>query len=243
MLPDRAATPSDRSVEPDRRRAIVLADGAVPDRSTLDAAWPGWAADVDIVIAADGGARNARALGLHVGHWVGDGDSIDAGELAALEASGVPIERLPTAKDASDTEVALLVAARRAHEIVLLGALGRERLDHGLANLGLLQHPALEASRLELYDEHGARIRLLGADNEPATATLDGRIGDLVSLLPVGQTADGVTTEGLGYPLLDEPLVLGSSRGLSNVKTGERARVTLRNGRLLVIETPVTVRP
>jgi thiamine pyrophosphokinase len=228
---------------PDLRRAIVLADGAVPERTVLDAAWPGWAADVGLVIAADGGARNARALGLHVGRWVGDGDSIDADELTALEASGVPIERLPTAKDASDTEVALLVAIERADEIVLLGALGGERLDHGLANLGLLQHPSVERNRVELYDEHGARIRLLRAADEPASVTLDGRVGDLVSLLPVGETADGVTTEGLGYPLVDEPLRLGSSRGLSNVKTAPRATVTLRKGRLLVIETPVTVRP
>jgi thiamine pyrophosphokinase len=183
-----------RPMAAERRRTIVLADGAVPDRGTLDAAWPGWADDVGLVIAADGGARNARALGLHVGRWVGDGDSIDARELAALEASGVPIERLPTAKDASDTEAALLAAAERADEIVLLGALGGERLDHGLANLGLLEHPSLERILVELYDEHGARIRLLRAVGGRATAALDGRAGDLVSLLPIGGTADGVTT-------------------------------------------------
>jgi thiamine pyrophosphokinase len=56
--------------------AIVLAGGAVPARADLDAAWPGWDAGLDTVVAADGGARHASALGLAVDHWVGDGDSI-----------------------------------------------------------------------------------------------------------------------------------------------------------------------
>jgi thiamine pyrophosphokinase len=227
---------------PDRRRAIVLADGAIAARDLLDSAWPGWAAGVDLVIAADGGARNAAALGLRVDRWVGDADSIEAGDLEVLEASGIPIERLPTAKDASDTEVALLAALERAGGVILLGGLGGERVDHALANLGLLVHPSVEhEGRLVMYDEHAARLTILRATDEPRTVELHGRIGDIVSLLPVVSAAQGVTTEELQYPLVDEPLVLGSSRGLSNVRTAPLARVTLRSGRLLVIETPVTV--
>ena len=48
-------------------------DGARPRRrrrrrpvTALDAAWPGWAAGVELVVAADGGARHATALGLRV---------------------------------------------------------------------------------------------------------------------------------------------------------------------------------
>jgi thiamine pyrophosphokinase len=225
------------------RFAIIVADGAIPDRAMLDAAWPGWGEGADLVIAADGGARNALALGLSIDRWVGDADSIPAAQLVELEARGVPVDRLPTAKDASDTEVALLAALDRADGVILLGALGGDRVDHALANLGLLQHPAVgSGERVVLYDEHGARIMFLRADGAARATTLRGRIGDLVSLLPVGATAHGVTTENLQYPLVDEPLVLGSSRGLSNVRTANVARVTLRSGRLLVIETPVTVR-
>ena len=64
------------------RRAIVLADGAAPTRAQLDAAWPGWDAGIALVVAADGGARHATALGLRVDRWVGDGDSIDPDDLA-----------------------------------------------------------------------------------------------------------------------------------------------------------------
>jgi thiamine pyrophosphokinase len=39
------------------------------------------------------------------------------------------------------------------------------------------------------------------------------------------------------YPLCDEPLVSGPARGISNVMTGQAARVTLRSGTLLVIHS------
>ena len=57
---------------PSAALAIVLADGAVPARALLDAAWPDWDRGAGYVVAADGGARHAAAFGLRVDHWVGD---------------------------------------------------------------------------------------------------------------------------------------------------------------------------
>ena len=51
-----------------------------------------------------------------------------------------------------------------------------------------------------------------------------------------------MTTSGLRFPLAGEPLVLGRTRGVSNVRTGPVARITLESGRLLVIETPANLR-
>jgi thiamine pyrophosphokinase len=87
-----------------------------------------------------------------------------------------------------------------------------------------------------------ARVRLLGVpDGGGASIDLDGRPGDLVSLLPFGESASGVSTSGLTYPLVDEPLAVGPARGLSNVRVGSTASVSLQAGRLLVIETPATL--
>jgi len=73
-------------------KAIVLADGDAPDRAALDSAWPGWADAVEVVIAADGGARHADGLQLAIDTWVGDGDSITADALVfAAEALDVPL--------------------------------------------------------------------------------------------------------------------------------------------------------
>ena len=225
-------------------KAIVLADGDAPARAALDEAWPGWADEAGIVIAADGGARHARDLGLTLDAWVGDGDSIDGDSLAALAADGVSIRRVATAKDESDTELALLEAiARGADEIVVVGALGGVRFDHALANVGLLAMPQLGDLPTTLLDER-ARIRLItapGPGGAEVRFPLPGTAGDRVSLLPYGEGVAGVTTHGLAYPLADEPLPPGPARGLSNVRVSPDAAVTVKSGRLLVIETPVTL--
>jgi thiamine pyrophosphokinase len=220
------------------RRAIVLADGEAPDRAALDATWPGWDEDVAIVIAADGGARHATGLGLRIDRWVGDGDSLPAADLDALRAAGVPVDLVPSDKDETDTELALRAAVEeRAVALTILGALGGPRLDHALANVALLAHPALGERPAELLDDR-SRVRLLRG---PATLALDGPAGDVVSLIPFGGDAEAVRTEGLRYPLHDEPLVLGEARGLSNVRIAEQASVTLEGGAILVVETPVTL--
>src|SRR4029079_4238031 len=124
--------------------AIVLADGAAPSRASLDAAWPGWDAGRELVIAADGGAKHATSLGLRLDRWVGDGDSIDPGDLAALAAAWVPVDRVAREKDASDTELAVLAAIEAgAGERTAIGGLGGVRIDHALTNVALLEHPAL----------------------------------------------------------------------------------------------------
>ncbi len=223
------------------RHAVILADGAAPTRAALDEAWPGWDDGVDLVVAADGGARHATALGLRLDRWVGDGDSIDPADLNALAVSGVRIDRVEREKDASDTELAILAALESdAGAVTILGGLGGVRTDHALTNVALLEHPALAGRAVRLYDERAARIRLLTG---PGELELAGRVDDLVTLVPVGGSASGVTTRELRFPLVDEMLASGSSRGLSNVRTAPRAAVSLRGGRLLVIETPVTVRP
>jgi thiamine pyrophosphokinase len=219
--------------------ALVLADGMVDAPSDLDAAWPGWRSGVDLVIAADGGARHAPALGVRIDLWVGDGDSVSRDDLDRLAADGVAIERAPTDKDETDAELALLAAlSAGAARITIVGALGGERLDHELGNIWLLAHPGLAGRDARLVGAR-TRIRLLA----PGRTELTGRAGDLVSLLPFGGDATGITTEGLRYPLRDEPLVGGPSRGLSNVRLAEAAAVTIRAGRLLAVETPARLTP
>jgi thiamine pyrophosphokinase len=217
--------------------ALVIADGSVPPAAILDEVWPGWSDGIDLVVAADGGARHAAALGRRLDLWVGDGDSIGEDELAAIEATGIQVRRSPVDKDESDTELALLAALDAgAARITILGALGGARLDHELANVWLLGHPRLTGCDVRVLDA-AVRMRLVG----PGRTELGGRIGDLVSLLPFAGDAGGLTTEGLRYPLRDESLRGGPSRGLSNVRVSSEASLTVGSGRILVVETPATL--
>ena len=226
--------------------AVVLADGDRPSRAGLDHAWPGWDEAAGIVVAADGGVRLGEALGLELDAWVGDGDSTPADQRADLERRGVPMLNVPSDKDESDTELALLESIRRgATRVTVLGALGGRRLDHALANVALLAHPALDGRPVALLDDRN-RVRLLTAGGDGTTGAmlpLPGRTGDLVTLLPWGTDVTRVTTAGLRYPLTDERLVLGPARGLSNVRVDRKARVTIQSGRLLVVESPATLVP
>lgn len=143
-----------------------------------------------------------------------------------------------------------------AEQLVICGATGG-RTDHLLANVFLLAHASLAGVDACLVDG-GETIRLLRADGDPSgfnakaqrrkgatqpldagggfgRLTIEGTAGNLLSLLPLGEDADGVSTGGLLYPLANETLHLGEARGMSNVLMGSRAEVSLRRGRLLVI--------
>ncbi len=217
------------------QQVVIVADGRT-DPSVLRAA----AAPGTVVIGADGGARRALLAGLHVDLVVGDLDSLDAADLAALVADGAEVIRARPDKDESDTELCLLTALDRgATHIRLLGALGGTRIDHELANVSLLAHPRLDGVEVRIEDGP-ATIQRMGTADGPGSIMLTGAPGDLVTLLPVDGRVDGVTTHDLGYPLSAEPLTPGPARGLSNVMSAGRARVETVRGRLLVIHTRQT---
>ena len=66
---------------------------------------------------------------------------------------------------------------------------------------------------------------------------LEGREGDVVSLLPLSPIVRGITTRGLRYPLINESLVFYQSRGISNQMTGNSAKIQIQSGILLCIHT------
>ncbi len=210
-------------------RAIVVAGGST-DPSDADLL-----STADLVIAADGGAAWLAAVGHVPDRLVGDLDSAPAEIVAELEAAGVPVERHPTEKDASDLELAIDVAvAAGATEVTILGALGGMRLDHELAAVLLLADPAWDGRGVTLrIVRGGTAVRaLLG----PGVMRLDGPPGSIVTLLPLGDDVAGVTTDRLRYALDDEPLRLGRARGLSNVVAASGASVQIGTGTLLIIE-------
>ena len=64
------------------------------------------------------------------------------------------------------------------------------------------------------------------------------RVGDLVSLIPLTPLVEGISTVGLRYPLRDEPLVRGATRGMSNVVVARPAGLAaVGAGDLLLVHT------
>ena len=203
---------------------VVIAGGTPVPEAAARAVPPGTP-----VIAADGGLDNARRLGLAATIAIGDFDSVSPSALEAAAADGVRIVAHPEAKDATDLELALDAALELRPAAIRVLADDGGRLDHLLAALALLASPKYASARIDAVFGP-ALVHVIRGER-----TLDGEPGALVSLVALNGAAEGVTTEGLEYPLRGETLEPGSSRGVSNVFAGHEAQVRVERGVLLAI--------
>ncbi len=215
--------------------AIVLTGG---DPVTAPVELPDLArflTDHPLVIAADSGLDQAVRLGLTVDLAVGDFDSASPAAIAGAEESGTRFDRHPEAKDRTDLELALDAAVSAgARRVLVVGGAGG-RLDHLVGNLLALASGELGTVEVEAR-VGAARVTAI----RDRTAVLRGEVGELVSLFAVGGPARGVTTVGLHYPLDDDTLLPGSSRGVSNLHTATEAHVTVGDGAVLAIHPGTT---
>jgi thiamine pyrophosphokinase len=201
-----------------RRTVVVFSGGPGPAKLT---GLPAGAT----VIAANGGAELACALGLKVDLAVGDLDSVSPGTLATVAS----VERHPATKDATDLELALGAAMRLEPERVLVVGSDRGRLDHLLGALLLLASDAYAAVQVDAQLGE-AVVHVIRHER-----VLLGAPGELVSLFAVHGRASGVFTRGLLYQLQNEAIEPGSSRGISNVFTEGEALVAVERGVLLAV--------
>jgi thiamine pyrophosphokinase len=181
-------------------------------------------------IAADGGMAHAEALGVEPDVWVGDFDSTPA-ELMSRH-TGIRRETHPAEKALTDGELAVAAALEAgATRLVLVGAMGGARTDHGMAHM-------VHAVSLA---ERGIDVLLTSGDEEaypliPGRFTFDLPSGSLFSIIGFGDLVD-LTIENARYPLDRFALPFGSSRTLSNVAGGG---ITLRlgAGRAILVARP-----
>ena len=177
----------------------------------------------DYVIAADGGLRHTRKLGITPDEVLGDFDSLG---YTPEGANVFPVEK-------DDTDAMLAVRRGLALEyrnFLLYGSLDGPRLDHTVANFQALQFLA----------DHGASGILIGLQ-QLVTVVKNGSLrfaagcSGTVSVFCMGQDAHGVTLKGLHYPLENGKLTAGFPLGVSNHFTGVPAEISVENGSLLVI--------
>ncbi|HAV77058.1 MAG TPA: thiamine diphosphokinase [Anaerolineae bacterium] len=209
------------------QRIIIFANGDLPDINKTRAILQ----DDDYIICADGGSRHASSLDLKPALVIGDMDSTDKELLKKLREEGVSIELFPRDKDETDLELAISKAIElNAREIVIVAALGG-RLDHTLANIALLNHVRLATLDVRLDD--GVEEIFFCRDQ----AEVEGRIGDIVSLMPWQGEVTGVQTENLKWKLDSETLHPEKTRGISNEMTADVARIKISKGLLLIVHT------
>ena len=175
----------------------------------------------DFVICADSGYDHAKRFGITPDIVIGDMDS--------TKFTDIPEEKrvYPVRKDYTDSELAIMYAEESEFDSVLLFGMIGTRMDHSLANIGMI-------SRLEnavIIDENN---EIYFAENE---FSLDGKPGDIISIIPFSGELSGITTKGLDYPLENGTIKCGTSLGVSNVMTEERCHIKIEKGKALIIRS------
>jgi thiamine pyrophosphokinase len=206
---------------------LIFANGVMDEVSWLRP----YLAQATAVWAADGGSKHLFRLGYLPDRVIGDMDSLVPEIRTWLTQNKVRIDQHPAEKDETDLELALLLAKEWPEpDIWLFGMLGG-RLDQMLANIFLLSHPALLGKQAQLITptEHAWLVR--------DKTEIRGRVGSLVSLIPLTADVQVAHTTGLKWDLNQEPLHLGQARGVSNQLMAEMATIELASGLLLCIQT------
>lgn len=191
----------------------------------------------DHIIAVDKGLQQVHALGLQPHIIIGDLDSLDI-KLLDLYPD-VPIYKHPSAKNETDTELALLWCLKQEiyTEIIICNDL-QGRFDHAM---GLVQNLLLA----KCFSSIGSAEFPWRIESQrqilftlPDTLILNNRKGQLVSLIPLTAEVQLISSIGLKYPLNDLVLSQHLSRGISNEIIASQASISKGSGEALVVLSP-----
>jgi thiamine pyrophosphokinase len=204
--------------------ALLVTGGKAPPRRRLEARFEGFG----LVCAADSGLDTLVAWGIEPDLIVGDMDSVSTPSLVD-RFPAAELRIAPRDKDETDTELGLdALAARGAERIVLAGG-GEGRLDHLLAIRAIFERRG--RPRPSEWHTSGEAVYLV---EEGRSLELDAAPGSIVSVFPVAGGAEGMSSEGLKWPL--GGLRWGSGDcGVSNVALEGRFALRAGKGDLLVL--------
>lgn len=176
----------------------------------------------DLVIAVDGGYEYLK--GQRIDLVVGDFDSLP------YVPDHPNVLRLHPEKDDTDMLVAVKEGLKAGYQsFYIYGGCGG-RMDHTLANIQCLAYLAGEGARGHLM---GRKEIVTVIQNE--SASFAARDKGYISVFAYGEKAEGVTIQGLKYPLQDAVLKDTFPIGVSNEFIGKPAHILVKNGRLLIV--------
>ncbi len=185
------------------------------------------------LIAADRGVEFFMGTDLEPDVAVGDFDSLSAEGAKYMETlKHTEIRRLKPEKDDSDTQSAANYAIEQGTErIMILGATGN-RIDHLMANFGLLMLGKIKQVQIVLVDAYN----YMSLIESGMIIKKEEQFGKYVSFFPIEGEVTGLTLKGFKYPLNSYTLkVEDSGLTVSNEISDPEAEVTFETGKLLMI--------
>ena len=211
-------------------KTLIIANGKIENYLALQK----YVDEAGFIICADGGTRHGRRFGIKPDIIIGDLDSTADADFKFFKEIGVEFEQHPIEKDKTDMEICIEKAMEKSKEIVIIGATGG-RTDHYLANILMLSNFSEMGIDILLADENN-EIRIL-TDNGKKQIEIFGNSSDYLSLIPISERVEGVTSKGLKYELDNKSLEFGSTYSVSNTFKEKAATVKMGKGRLLVIKS------
>lgn len=186
----------------------------------------------DYIISVDGGLFYIDELHMRPDYLIGDFDTVDPDLLKKyLGRREIKVERFSPIKDKTDTELAIDLAIElKSTHVKIMGALGN-REDHAFMNILLLEKLNGSGIKAEIVDEKNL---IFVADHSFSINTKDYPY-TYISFFSLTESVTGLTLEGFKYNLQNKKLLQGSSLCVSNEMTEKECRVSLSEGRLLVM--------
>ncbi len=179
--------------------------------------------DGDLIIAADSGINHLEKFGVQPDIAVGDFDSL------GFVPDCAEVIKHPVMKNDTDTILAVKTGFERGYnEFVIYGGVGG-RPDHTFANYQTLCYISRRGGRGYLCFNGYTACCITNSEIE-----FSEREGT-VSVFAMSGTAEGVTLEGVLYPLENAVLEYSFPLGVSNEFTGTTAKMSVKNGTLLII--------
>lgn len=178
-------------------------------------------------IGADSGALILAEHHKKMVFAIGDFDSVEESDLSLIQKYAKEVIRLNPIKDDSDSEAALNEALKRGYDdILLIGAEGG-RLDHTYYNLRLVyKHPDC----LKLWSPDNLVYAL-----KEGTYKIKKEGYKYISFF--AEDTSIITLQGFEYPLADRMITKDDLYTLSNSILQEEGIVTIKKGKVLVIQS------
>ena len=178
-------------------------------------------------IGVDKGALTLARNGKRMLLAIGDFDSVEESDLAYIKEYSDTLLQLNPIKDDTDSEAAVMYAIEKGYQkIHLYGGLGG-RLDHAMINLRLVSR---FPETVYLHDQNNFIYSLA-----EGVHSIDKRDYTYISFFTEDKAT--ISLEGLKYPLDKQQLTNKDTYTTSNEILEDRGIVTVRAGKVIVIQS------
>lgn len=199
---------------------LLVAGGRRPDEKFFRAV-----AQSRKIFAIDKGIEICKDCNILPKILIGDFDSADNAAVNWAIENKIPVERHPVEKDFTDTQLALELLPKNSSAIVT-GIFGG-RFDHLFSNIFTCANYKniflADEREIIFYVKSGESVEVKFFEKPFA-----------VSLLPITETCEGVTTENLHWELSNATLKQNLPNAISNRAETSEIKISVKQGTLAI---------